>query len=107
MGERMDGQQLRDDGAKRALDSAGGDWHSDAVKIALAYLKDIGYKGALFEEVRIRAERNGFPEPPSPNAWGAVCLHMSKLKLIEKTGEYRSSRSVRSHARAQPVWRSK
>lgn len=103
----MDGQQLRDDGAKRALDNAGGDWHSDAVKIALAYLKDIGYKGALFEEVRIRAERNGFPEPPSPNAWGAVCLHLSRLNLIEKTGEYRRSRSVRSHARAQPVWRSK
>jgi len=94
----MDGQQLRDDGAKKALDNAGDDWHSKAVKIALAYLKDIGYNGALFD---------GFPVPPSPNAWGAVCLHLSKLKLIEKTGVYRSSKSVRSHARAQPVWRLK
>jgi hypothetical protein len=103
----MDGQSLRDAGAQQALSNAGEDWHSKAVKIALAYLHDIGYKGALFEDVRLRAERNGFPSPPSPNAWGAVCLHLSKLKLIEKTGEYMSSRSIKSHARAQPVWRSK
>jgi hypothetical protein len=103
----MDGQSLRDAGAQQALSNAGEDWHSNAVKIALAYLHDIGYKGALFEDVRLRAERNGFPSPPSPNAWGAVCLHLSKLKLIEKTGEYMSSRSIKSHARAQPVWRSK
>lgn len=103
----MDGKDLRDEGAKKALSNAGHDWHSRAIKIALAYLKDVGYAGALFEEVRIRAERNGFPEPPSPNAWGAVCLHLSKLKLIEKTGVYMSSKSVKSHARAQPVWRSK
>lgn len=103
----MDGQSLRDAGTQQALFNAGSDWHSAALKIALAYLRDIGYKGALFEEVRVRAENNGLPYPPSPNAWGAVCLHLSKLNLIEKTGEYRSSRSVRSHARAQPVWRSK
>jgi hypothetical protein len=103
----MDGQSLRDAGAQQALFNAGEDWHSAAEKIVLAYLKDIGYKGALFEELRLRAERNGFPGPPSPNAWGAVCLHLSKRKLIEKTGEYRSSRALKSHARAQPVWRSK
>jgi hypothetical protein len=103
----MDGQNLRDEGAQQALFNAGPQWHSAAVNIALAYLKDVGYKGALFEEIRMRAERNGFPQPPSPNAWGAVCLHLSKLKLIEKTGEYRSSRALKSHARAQPVWRSK
>lgn len=106
-GGTVEGKTLRDVGAQQALSNAGDDWHSMAFKIALAYLRDIGYKGALFEEVRIRAERNGLPDPPSPNAWGAVCLHLSKLNLIEKTGEYRSSRSVRSHARAQPVWRSK
>lgn len=103
----MDGKTLRDVGAQQALSTAGKDWHGVALQISLVYLRDIGYKGALFEDVRMLAERNGLPPPPSPNAWGAVCLHLSKLRLIEKTGEYRGSRSIRSHARVQPVWRSK
>jgi hypothetical protein len=98
-------RQLRDEGAAKALKNAGQEWHDKAVQIALRFFANAGHDGALFEEVREFATRQGLDEPPSPNAWGAVCLAMSKRNLIAKTGQLRASRSARSHSRAQPVWR--
>lgn len=96
---------LRDDGAARALISAGSEWHVQAVRIAVQFFEQAGHAGALFEDVRDYATQQGLASPPSPNAWGAVCLAMSKRRLIVKTGEFRASRASKSHARAQPVWR--
>lgn len=101
------GQGLRDQGAGAALDNAGGLWHERACQIALAFFKSAGEDGALFEDVRAYAELIGLPFPPSPNSWGAVALSMSKRKIIVKTGAWLNSRSVKSHARAQPIWRLK
>ena len=95
----------RDRGAAKALENAGETWNQRAASIALGFLKAIGNDGALFEEVREYATLLGLPDPPSPNAWGAVALTLSKQGFIEKTGVYRASKSERSHARAQPVWR--
>lgn len=96
---------LRDEGAKAALKNAGNEWHDSAVRIALDFFAQAGYGGALFEDVRDYATKQGLTAPPSPNAWGAVCLALSKRNLITKTGQLRASRAARSHARAQPVWR--
>jgi len=96
---------LRDEGAARALVNAGATWNERATQVALFYFRAAGWDGALFEDVRGYAEALGLPSPPSPNAWGALALSMSKTGLIKKTGVYMNSRSSRSHARAQPVWR--
>ena len=101
------GQVLRDQGAGAALDNAGDSWNERACQIALAFFKSAGEDGALFEDVRAYAELIGLPFPPSPNSWGAVALSMSKRKIIVKTGTWLNSRSVKSHARAQPIWRLK
>lgn len=98
-------RSLRDKGAARALISAGSEWHVQAVCIALQFFAQAGCEGALFEDVREYATQQGLASPPSPNAWGAVCLAMSKRGMIVKTGQLRASRAERSHARAQPVWR--
>lgn len=98
---------LRDRGAGLALDNAGETWNKRASEIALSFFRRVGHDGALFEEVREYAAVRGLPAPPSPNAWGAVALALSKQGAIEKTGVYMQSRAVKSHARAQPVWRIK
>lgn len=100
-------RKMRDQGAGMALENAGENWNQKAASIALRFLKATGSDGALFEEVREYATLVGLPDPPSPNAWGAVALTLSKQGAIEKTGVYRASKSDRSHARSQPVWRAK
>jgi hypothetical protein len=98
---------LRDEGAKLALENAGENWHDTAVDLAVKYFKTVGMKGALFEDVRKYAVACGIGAPPSPNAWGAVALAMSKREIIVKTGAFLPSKDNRSHARSQPVWRLK
>lgn len=95
----------RDQGAGRALENAGQTWHERATDLAVRFLKACGNDGALFEEVREYATLVGLPDPPSPNAWGAVALSLSKQGIVEKTGVYRASQAAKSHARSQPVWR--
>jgi hypothetical protein len=101
------GRFQRDTGASLALNNAGESWHERASDLALFFFKSAGYEGALFEDARNYANLFDLPPPPSPNAWGAVCLALSKRGLIVKTGVYTSSRNVSSHARVNPVWRIK
>lgn len=98
-------KEERDRGTGLASDNAGLTWNERATEIALAFFKKAGSDGALFEDVRAYAEVLGLPEPPSPNAWGAVALAMSKKRLIVKTGVWENCKSVKSHACAAPVWR--
>lgn len=100
-------RDARDRGTGLASDNAGQTWNERASQIACSFFRAAGEDGALFEDVRAYAELLGLPEPPSPNAWGAVALAMSKRGQIVKTGVYAQSKSVRSHARAQPLWRIK
>jgi hypothetical protein len=95
----------RDRGAGLAEDHAGPTWNQRAVEIALSFLKAAGPDGAMFEDIRSYASLLGLPEPPHPNAWGAVALSMSRRKLIVKTGVWINSSSVAAHARAAPIWR--
>lgn len=97
----------RDSGAGLASDNAGQTWNERATEIALSFFRAAGHDGSLFEDVRAYAELIGLPAPPSPNAWGAVALSMSKRKLIVKTGQWVNCRSVKSHACSAPLWRIK
>ena len=97
----------RDRGAALASDNAGQTWNERATEIALSFFRAAGHDGSLFEDVRAYAELIGLPAPPSPNAWGAVALSMTKRKLIVKTGQWVNCRSVKSHACSAPLWRIK
>lgn len=97
----------RDRGAGLALDNAGQTWNERASELALSFFKAAGPEGALFEEARNYATLFDLPPPPSHNAWGAVCLSLSKRGLIVKTGAYANSKTVSSHAHASPMWRIK
>lgn len=99
------GITLRDEGTKSALENAGENWHDTAITLAIKYFRTVGMKGALFEDVRKYAFACGISAPPSPNAWGAVALDMSKKNMIVRTGAFLPSKDSRSHARSQPVWR--
>ena len=99
------GRALRDEGAQLALDNAGDSWHDMATALALKYFSAAGKQGALFEDARAFAMSCGISQPPSPNAWGAVALAMSKKKMIIRTGAMLPSKTAKSHARVQPVWR--
>lgn len=98
-------RDLRDAGAASALVNAGPAWHERAAKLAAAFFTHAGGNGALFESARDYAVACGLEQPPSPNAWGAVTLAMSKRGTIIRTGSYLKSEAVKSHARMQPVWR--
>lgn len=97
----------RDRGSALASENAGQTWNERATEIALSFFRAAGHDGALFEDVRAYAELLGLPAPPSPNAWGAVALSMSKRKFIVKTGVWLNCRSVKSHACSAPLWRIK
>lgn len=108
--EQMDidfSRSARDHGAGLAADNAGQTWNERATEIALSFFRASGHDGALFEDARAYAELLGLPAPPSPNAWGAVALSMSKRKLIVKTGVWVNCKSVKSHACSAPLWRIK
>lgn len=99
------GIALRDAGAEIALANAGADWHDTAAILVLKFFEAAGWNGALFEDAREYAMKCGIGVPPSPNAWGALALSLSKKNLITRTGVLLPSKAIRSHARSQPVWR--
>ena len=99
------GRALRDEGAQIALANAGDEWHDLAMTLTLKYFAAVGERGALFEDARAYAVACGISAPPSPNAWGAVALDLSKKNRITRTGVMLPSKTAKSHARAQPVWR--
>jgi hypothetical protein len=101
---------LRDIGTQAALDFAGDDWRDRAIEICTRFFRlhaatTSPHIGTLFEEAKNYAQAIGLEDPPSVNSWGAVCLTMSRRGVIRKTGQYANSASVRSHSRANPLWR--
>lgn len=100
---------LRDIGTQAALDFAGDDWRDRAIELCTVFFRVESVvspgAGVLFEEAKAYAIGRGLEEPPSANAWGAVCLTMSRRGVIAKTGQYANSAGVRSHHRANPLWR--
>ena len=100
---------LRDIGTQAVLEFEGDDWRDCAIRLCIEFFRmeqaiNPG-AGILFEEAKRHAYSRGIEPPRSENAWGAVCLTMSRRGIIVKTGQYANSAGVRSHARANPLWR--
>ena len=100
---------MRDIGTQAVLEFAGDDWRDRAIKLCAEFFHIESVinpgGGMLFEEAKAYAIERGLEDPHSANAWGAVCLTMSRRGIIKKTGQYANSAGVRSHARANPLWR--
>jgi hypothetical protein len=98
---------LRDAGTDSVLGNAGANWRATATTHVIRRFELAGVTGCLFETARTFAEENGVGAPPHHNAWGALCLALSKQNILVKTGQYVSSKTTRSHARVSPLWRLK
>ena len=98
---------LRDEGATTVLENAGKLWQAQATDCVIRRFELAGNAGCLFETARTFAEEAGVGPPPHHNAWGALCLSLSRKEVIVKTGAYVNSKTARSHARISPVWKLK
>lgn len=100
LGSMPSGESLRDAGANRALAASGEDWAGRAVALILA-----AHAGqtAIAEDFRNTCERSGL-YAHHPNVWGALTLRMKRHGLLHPTGEWRSPKCARSHARPTRVY---
>lgn len=96
----VEGMAARDEGQARVLARSAG-FTANAVEVVRRRLAGAE---VLAEEFRRVCVEEGV-EPLHHNAWGALTSQLSKMEMIEKTGQYERSRDPRSHARLQPVWR--
>lgn len=89
-------------GQKSVLENAGEEWREKAREVAL----DVARRNPVFtaDDIRVEAQARGIGEPRSPNAWGSLISHLGREGCIRKTGNYRPSRIVKSHARMLAVW---
>ncbi len=97
-----EGERLKRDGIRIVLDNQGNSWSEMAQHLIAHYIKRHG--PCLMEDARVFALECGLPEPSHPNAWGAVSSGLSRKGQIEMTGDRSKSKSVKSHARIQPMW---
>ena len=100
----LTGEQLRDRGVQMVLLPLQ-DWGTLATRLCREFYWQAGPTGALFEDARQYAITRGLPQPPSPNAWGAIAQRMAVEGTIVRTGQFRKSACPASHARMQPLWR--
>lgn len=91
-------EAARDAGMTTAETSAGEDWHRYAVR----FIEDYAARHPLvFVDDLWEA---GLERPPQPKALGPAVRAAARAGIIEKTGDYRPSRS--SNLLPKPVWRS-
>jgi hypothetical protein len=93
------GERARDRGLAAA--GRGEEWIERAAAVIRHRLAGQEVLAEVFRAVCIEA---GI-DPGKPNGWGALTMALAKRGLITDTGRSAKSRSPRSHARRQPVWR--
>jgi len=91
---------LRDEGASKVLDKAGNDWKEGAMRLIRQRFRGCEVTG---EDFRFICEAAGL-FPHHPNAWGALTLSMKRSGLLRETGQWRSPRDPKSHARPTRVY---
>ena len=92
------GERARDAGIAAA---GGEEWVERAVELVA---REFAGLECLAESFRVLCTKHGVG-PRHPNGWGALTMALAKRGLITDTGRSAKSRSPRSHARRQPVWR--
>ena len=91
---------------ERARDAAlvavgGAEWIEKATAVVRA---ELAGQEVLAEEFRRVCEASGVT-PEHHNGWGALTMALARSGTITETGRLEKSRSPKSHARRQPVWR--
>jgi hypothetical protein len=99
--------QARDEGMERVVDN-----NNDWARLAFIQLEQISHAhggwantehGVMGEDIRcMLTPRIG--KPSSPHAWGALTNAAIRKGLIVATGQYRSMKDVRSHARKTAIY---
>lgn len=85
------GEELRDDGIKRAIDHAedvSHGWGNEAFRFLRFFLNVSPLSKSPFmgETVRTWAEDRGLVSPPHLRAWAAVIVRAARLGMIRKIG---------------------
>ena len=93
--------ELRDQLTDQVLSNAGDDWRDKAIDCIRRHWTG---KEGIAEDFRLTCAEYGI-YPHHSNAWGAITLTMKRRELLIETGEWRSPRSVKSHARPTKVYR--
>lgn len=98
----------RDIGMERAVDHADrvvGEWSDRALALIVEYAKR--HAEFAIEDVRLRAESEGFPAPPHKRAWGSPTRKAVVAGVLEKTGRMRSSTDPAGHVQNKALWSSR
>lgn len=98
------GEQLRDEGIKRAIDHADAEqpkWSEHAWWFLQTYMKT--HKTFTTEEVR-KASEGVIPEPPDARAWGGIIRKAVKEEMIELI-TYVPAEDPKAHRRPTAKWR--
>jgi len=97
------GQQLRDEGIKRATDSAERR-HESWPEIAYQFLQGYIRRNRRFMTEQVREASEGYvPEPPSTRAWGGVVVRAARRGLIRKVG-FANVSNPTAHCTPATVW---
>lgn len=95
-----EGAHLRDEGATKVLKKAGASWCEDAIRLIRRRFAGQEVTG---EDFRFICQASGLT-PHHPNGWGALTLRMKRAGVLSETGEWRSPRDPKSHARPTKVY---
>ncbi len=98
------GEQLKEMGIKKALDSADEmheNWTDQAYGFFIKYLETHN----IFTTEEVRLASDGIvPEPPSKRAWGGITGRLAKAKLIHRIG-YTKVKNPKAHSATCTLWK--
>jgi hypothetical protein len=107
MKEQLDlfsGENLRDQGIKKATDNANhhtNGWSQKAYDFLLAYIA-VSSEEFMTEDVRI-ASKGIVPEPPSKRAWGGVIVRAAREGKVVQLG-FKKVTNATAHCTPASVW---
>jgi hypothetical protein len=79
------------------------EWTQEATIIFKLYAK-FHHDGFMTEDVRIWADKLGFPHPPDQRAWGFIASRLAKEGYIKSDG-YGKQRSANCHRSPKTIWK--
>ena len=99
--ETLQGSNLRDAGLKRVMRKADPLWKDNVTKLIKEHFAG---QEVLAEEWRLLSEKHKL-HAHTDKAWGGLTNSLVRSGVITKTDRRSQSRSRRSHAREQPIWK--